>query len=332
MKLRTANEISIRWSDTCGAAYVEFLISFIPVFLMFLGMVQMSLMFVGGLAVQRAASAAARAAAVVLDDDPRYYRGEQRMTIEGTGGAGETDRMVLDFLADRGLSGDSGGGGGPPDVSSARLSAIRTAASIPLMSVAPTPGAIIQTPREESVAAAIGSTHSMLHMPASRAAFALLYNRAAMVVSFPDGPGSDRYETRWNGGQIAPIPTQARVRVTYLFHCAVPLANRLMCTDALYIAFGANASAAAAAARRVASGASPWEAAETFIRERDVLTERETRDAIPLEELRAQDATSWLGLAIGVSSLVGGPNPRFKVMSAEAQMPIHHANYRYTSE
>lgn len=318
--------------DTGGAAYVEFLITFIPVFIMFLGMVQMALMFAGGLAVQRAASAAARAAMVVLDDDPQYYDGEERMTIDGSGGGGASpDEMILEFLVERGLGGgDDGGGGGPPDVDSARLRAIRSAASIPLMAVSPTPGAIIQSSSEESLASAIGSPNSVMHMPASRAAFALLYNRAAMVVSFPDGPGSDGYETEWEGGEISDgVPTQARVRVTYLFHCGVPLANRLMCSDALFIAFGSNASAAAAAARRVASGADPWDAAESFLRERDTLSDREERDSIPLAELRAQDSTSWLGLAIGVSSLIGGPNPRFKVMSAEAQLPIQYANYEY---
>lgn len=318
-------------TDTGGAAYVEFLITFIPIFLMFLGMVQMALMFAGGLAVQRAASAAARAAMVVLDDDPRHYGGEDRMTVEGTGGTPSAESAILDFLSSRGLGGgESGGGSGPPDVSGARLRAIRNAASIPLMAVSPTPGAIIQSSSEQSVASAIGSPSSALHMPASRAAFALLYNRAAMVVSFPDGPGSGGYVTSWEGGELSDgVPPQARVRVTYLFHCAVPLANKLMCSDALYLAFGSNASAAAAAARRVASGGSPWEAAETFMRERDTLSEREDRDSIPLEELRSQDATSWLGLAIGVSSIIGGPNPRFKVIAAEAQLPIHYANYEY---
>lgn len=317
-------------TDTGGAAYVEFLIAFLPVFLMFLGMVQSALMFVGGLAVQRAASAAARAAAVVLDDDPRHYGGEDRMTVDGTGSGVSMDADVLSFLSERGVSGGSTGGGGPPDVSSARLRAIRGAASIPLMAVSPTPGAIVQTSSQESVAAAIGSPSSPLHMPASRAAFALLYNRAAMIVSFPDGPGSGGYETSWSGGEIADgTPSRARVRVTYLFHCAVPLANKLMCSDALFLAFGANASAAAAAAARVASGADPWDSARTFLDERERLAAREERDSIPLQELRSADATSWLGLAIGVSSLVGGPNPRFKVIAAEAAMPIHSANYEY---
>lgn len=319
-----------------GAAYVEFLISFIPVFMMFLGMVQMALMFAGGMALQRSASAAARAAMVVIDDDPQYYGGEARMRVDGSGASGASgDEAVLDFLSGLGLGGgdDGGGGGGPPDVSSARLRAIRSAASIPLMAVAPTPGAMFATRRDESVMAAIGNPESPLHMPASRAAFALLYNRAAMVVTFPDGPGSGGYVTSWEGGELSDgIGAQARVRVTYMFHCAVPLVNRIMCADPLYIAFGANASAAAAAAERIASGSSAWDAAGTFISERDRLTEREDRESIPLEELRAQDATSYLGLAMGVSGALGGPSPRFDVMTAEAQLPIHYGNYEYQSE
>jgi Flp pilus assembly protein TadG len=52
--------------DRRGAAYVEFLIAFPPIFLMFLGLWQLGIMFVASLVVQHAAVCAARAAAVAI--------------------------------------------------------------------------------------------------------------------------------------------------------------------------------------------------------------------------------------------------------------------------
>ena len=53
--------------DERGAAYVEFLIVFIPVFMMFLGMIQAAMMYAANLVVTHAANTASRAAIVVLD-------------------------------------------------------------------------------------------------------------------------------------------------------------------------------------------------------------------------------------------------------------------------
>jgi len=59
--------------NTGGAVYVEFLLSFIPLFFMFLSMLQMGLLYGASLVVQHSASIAARAGMVVWDDDPQYY-------------------------------------------------------------------------------------------------------------------------------------------------------------------------------------------------------------------------------------------------------------------
>lgn len=59
--------------DTRGAVYVEFLIVLMPVFVLFLGLLQLSLLFSAKLLVEHAATEGARAAAVVFGDDPRSY-------------------------------------------------------------------------------------------------------------------------------------------------------------------------------------------------------------------------------------------------------------------
>jgi Flp pilus assembly protein TadG len=58
---------------TGGAIYVEFLIAFLPVFVMFLGAVQLADLHQANLVVAHAAQMTTRAAVVVLPDDPQYY-------------------------------------------------------------------------------------------------------------------------------------------------------------------------------------------------------------------------------------------------------------------
>jgi hypothetical protein len=61
---------------TAGAVYVEFLIAFLPLFVMFMSLVQLAFVEVANLVTKHAAVAAARAAMVVLPDDPSYYGGQ----------------------------------------------------------------------------------------------------------------------------------------------------------------------------------------------------------------------------------------------------------------
>jgi hypothetical protein len=313
--------------DTRGAAYVEFLISFIPVFLMFLGMVQMGLMFVAGLAVQRAASTAARAAIVVLDDDPQHYGNEARMQIGGgSGGGGSAESGVVGFL---GLGGDSGGTSsfGSSSSSSARLSAIRSAASIPLFAVAPPPSALLQP---SSVMAAIGNHRTATGMPPSRAAAAILWNMGGLEVRLVDGPASGTDQTSFTAAPLHEdnaVPTPVRVRVTYLFHCGVPLANRLMCHDPLALLLGANG---AAAARALTGGPMTIERLQQLNREREAEQARMGRSQVGWDDL-GDTTKSTIG-AMGLAAEMMGRSFRVKVMSAEAQLPIHYANYDYQSE
>jgi hypothetical protein len=308
--------------DTRGAVYVEFLITFIPVFLVFVCMVQLAMIFVAGLTVQRAATAAARAAAVVLDDNPRYYNGERRMAITaddaGTGATG-----LRGLLQTLGLPG--GGGGAAGDLS--RFAVIRTAAEIPLVAIAPPPGALFTRASEESVGRAIGT------IPAGRAAFALVYHRMALAVTFPDGPGSKTRVTSWSKPSgTGVLPPEVRVRVSYLFHCAVPLANRIMCRDGVEIAYPtiARARAYARFARSLGSGGDPIEAYNALRDELRRIEQIETTLSPAVDDLRQnREAMALLALASFASDFFGGPILRFAVIGAEAQMPIHYAHYEY---
>jgi hypothetical protein len=65
-----------RMPSTAGAVYVEFLIAFVPLFVMFMALVQLAFVEVGNLIVKHSAVLGARAAAVVLVDVPSDYADE----------------------------------------------------------------------------------------------------------------------------------------------------------------------------------------------------------------------------------------------------------------
>ncbi len=126
-------------SDERGTVYVEFLISFVPFFLLFLGTIQLSLIYASHLVVQHAAVLAVRAAVVTLDDDPCYYRGETRGSLpleQSKGGDGYVQRALkligLGKATGNQLSGARGTGG-------MKLKRVRNAAYLPLSALAPSP-------------------------------------------------------------------------------------------------------------------------------------------------------------------------------------------------
>jgi len=61
--------------STAGAVYVEFLIAFLPLFVMFMCLVQLAFVEVANLVTKNAAVTGVRAAVVVLPDDPAFYEG-----------------------------------------------------------------------------------------------------------------------------------------------------------------------------------------------------------------------------------------------------------------
>jgi hypothetical protein len=59
--------------DTRGAVYVEFLIAFMPVFTMFLGLIQLADLHQANIIVNHSAMMTVRSAVVILHDNPAYY-------------------------------------------------------------------------------------------------------------------------------------------------------------------------------------------------------------------------------------------------------------------
>lgn len=179
-----------------GAAYVEFLLAFVPILILFLGLVQLGLLYGGNLVVQHAAHRAVRTAMVVLDDDPRYYDGEPRLVIDGRPASADD---VEWYLARRE---DEAGARRPSALS--RRAAIETSALVLLAAIEPQEG--------DSVAEALGTLDRGRRADAAR-----LATDVEIRVRRPP-PGDES-------------PPEVRVRVVHGFACRVPVVRRLICED-----------------------------------------------------------------------------------------------------
>ena len=193
--------------DRRGSINVEFLVVILPFLILILGIIQLVMLYVAATLTQHAADQAVRAAVVVLDDDPRFYGGAPRNSLHG--GALASD-PVDDYLERLGFGGDRSG----TVTGSARLQAIRGAASMALLPISPP-----VTPSEKSsVDDVLGGGR-----PESHAGGSARYNRAAVAVTFPTLPGASVLRDRFD------IDDDVTVRVTYLYHCGVPLARYVIC-------------------------------------------------------------------------------------------------------
>ncbi len=112
-----------------GVVYVEFLIVFLPVLTVILGIIQLSFIYVGKAVTQRSANAGVRAAVVVLDDDPRYYGGAARDSATG-----------------------------------ARLTTIEEAAAIPLMSLSAARGTVERAIGNGESGASANLAYALAHL------------------------------------------------------------------------------------------------------------------------------------------------------------------------
>jgi hypothetical protein len=290
-----------------GAVYVEFLLAFFPVLVTFLGLVQLSLILSARLVVQHAASRAARAAVVVLDDDPERYGGAARGSlVDGAAGTSTpaTDSGALARLLHvapaRNVASTRGRG-------NARLSAIRWAAYTPLAALAPPTSLVTRY---------FGLDGSE---PGNGARFVLgllLYNRAAAIVTLRDAPGSRRLLTNVpSGGDVT-------VHVTYLYRCAMPFADRVLC-DSLtglpeLLSAGSITSEIAA---RIDAGdlGGAAEALEPALRAADRLGGADELRSLADELRHAELPALLIPLALS--------GTRFRVLQAEATLPNQGACY-----
>jgi TadE-like protein len=224
----------LRELDDRGAVYVEFLIVFMPVFLLFLGICQAALIGAARFVVQHAANRAARSAVVVLESSPDDFGGAPRGWVSRGSARGSqlpetllrsfgfevpstsADRSssIWDPLASVASASNAIGGG----QQGARMAPVRFAAYMPLAVLAPLAD-WLEPPKHE------GSLGDALSISTrARLVTALLYNRAGAVVTIQAGPAQDDLAVE-PIGRKAPVT----VRVTYLYYCSIPVVRTLAC-------------------------------------------------------------------------------------------------------
>lgn len=238
-------------SDDRGAVYVEFLIAFFPMFLLFLGLCQLALVAAAEAVVRHSAFSAVRSAIVTLDD-----RSEQFKDVEcGNLSAGNAKKVpgieaVVEKLAERseksgarstrreasnvgvrlGSSIGLGFGAAIENIRDemdaifhmfnrqhgARMVPIRAAALLPLLPLAPKPGGT--RAQTDSVA------NALQVIDADQINSAIEYTASATAVTVHDTEGT---------AALAPGAFEANslvnVRVRYVFRCGVPVVRMLMC-------------------------------------------------------------------------------------------------------
>lgn len=223
MALLRARPARGAFADARGAVYVEFLLAFMPVFMLFLATTQLSLLTAAKLVVQHAATSAVRSAVVILNDDPGELGEAPRGSL--TEGDASSVTSAADLLAELEPSGaaslpDSSSDDDPNRVTQhgARMVPIRASAYFRLFALSPDASVLEGTPVND-VATSLSSELGR------RAAAAFAYTRAATVVAVLSRPGSEQLPSEID--RKAPVT----VRVTYVVHCGVPLARRLVCNS-----------------------------------------------------------------------------------------------------
>ena len=281
--------------DTRGVVYVEFLIAFFPLLLLFLAICQMALIASARLVVQHAALAAARSAIVILEDTPEDFGGAGKGDLSAKPGKAkatpetalralgvevpEASPSLLDEIS-ASVAAVTDADARPQQ--GARMQTIRTAAYMPLLALAPRPEAV--RPGSDP---SLGDS-----LPAgfeSRLLFGLQWTRSASVITVHDVPGSDQLA-------VEPIEHKApiTIRTTYLFQCAVPVARALICDTLASLLTPPSSFFGTSAADRA----------------RSALVRRLQLAETPSELQRLAD-----------------PGARFAVLTAEATLPNQGANY-----
>lgn len=271
-----------------GAVYLEFLLAFLPIFILFLGIVQLALVRGAQLVVREAAARACRSAIVILDDDPSKHSTERGLLHGSPPPPGFFARIGSFF----------GMGGAPdPGPDGSRLAAIRAAAYVPLTALSPP---LSFQPEAASLSRALSSDAARF-----AAGFAG-YNKAGAIVTLREEAGSEELATE----PIAP-DAQVTVHVTYLYACSVPLASALVCRTLPQLLGGGAVTDALQAARD-----NPLEIVEIL---QSLESDVEEAQALGRELSRAEMP------ALLTPYLLGGM--RFAVLQAEITLPNQGARY-----
>ncbi len=353
-----------------GVVYVEFLIAFIPIFVFFLGMVQLALAYGCKLGVQRAANNAARAAVVVLDDDPRWYDCQARMSFPADVECTNDTRFskLMDSVMERMGGGDAAASGvevleglgmgsedadPQPVTQGCRYRAVREAAVMSLIPFAPT---VNQFSERDSVLQAMGSSEGLVSLsPAlQRLAAAFIWGRM-ISLTFPDSPNGRNMKFAYGEGDMV------RVRVTFPFKCNIPIVNRFLC-ESPAVWYGGEAGAGVEHAARIANavqnGSLSTEAAGQLITNMGNAAAGNSLDSVnagTAQQLQdrwqsARDRISqphyddvrnysrgWnlmsamLALQAGAVAGLVGSTPRLMLIPAEAELPVQAAGFDYAA-
>jgi hypothetical protein len=305
-------------ADTGGAVYVEFLVAFIPFFILVLGMMQLALMYSAHLVVQHAAASAARAAIVVFPDCAQRYDGAPENVVNG-GGRGDDPASALGSLFGAGSApGGSGFGSGGGSSGGARLDAVRFAAGFPLVATSPSLDELThdRDPRRQGIYDAIGGDTS----PAARLALgALVYNNVAMAVTFPRAERETNYRDRWNSRE------ELTTRVTYLFHCGVPIVSKMACDSAIQLYTNQPLEQIRAATAAVRNGRASIRDIQSHVEAVQAASARLNAAQPGLDEL---NHTGTGGTASAV--LLGLTGGHYYVIRAEATLPVQGTARRIT--
>ena len=208
--------------DQRGAVYFEFLLCFVPVFLLFLAGVQIALLYTANLVGADAALRAARSAIVVLDEDPERHGGVPRGDLLTLGGGDDSGDSWLAAGLGGAAPGNSGASSGSASglagvlmPGNSRLRMIRRAAYAPLAALSPSAGRAVSGGALSTIfgASALGRL----------AVGYALYTPTMTAVTLREAPGSSVV--------IDQVVSQGLVtlHVTYLYYCQVPLVDRFGC-------------------------------------------------------------------------------------------------------
>ena len=210
-----------------GVVYVEFLIAFIPLFLLFLGTCQLVLLTSARLIVSHAAATAVRSAIVVLEDTADDYGGAPRGNLSKGKSTSFDWSGLLGRLGMQSAGANSYSNSSSKDTSKAvvqhgaRMTAIRLAATTPLLTLAP---------RMDSMGSTDTLEKNLVSDSATQLAFAYGYTEAAAAVVVKSSESNDAlaYDPIDSKGSVT-------VEVTYLYYCGVPVVRGLICRSLSYL-------------------------------------------------------------------------------------------------
>lgn len=279
--------------DSKGAVYVEFLLVFPPLLVLFLFILQSALLRASDIGVRHAASGAVRSAIVVLPDDPVAYGGQKVNRLDGSTSCGDgfasKFKTVMSTLKTQSASPPKGGKcpGGP------RLEAIRFAAIMRMLPFSPNP----QTFLPKSMRGGLDAAGT-----AGWLAGAAAYSYGATAVTFPESPGSKKEKEPLVWQHEKPVT----VRVSYLAHCGIPIARFFMCDAGHSLYFGHDAD---------------------FF-DRDLQGKFAARKRIKKSKPQLAAMKKSTGSST-ILTLLLFSGERFRILSADATLPLNSAPYTY---